>query len=191
MRLFITGFIAFHICIMIAYAQGSPLQALYNPSTGEVVFNDPDSRTAFPASALSLESQGGNLILSNAADLLLPLLEVSSTETVVTPAPFAGSDSMSFTWFLSGPTSIVDPALTSPGSAGRIVTPGTDASDLTFSYLLTSIPPELAMGQIFQVPEPSSVLLLLSCLVSTVMRRAELSEVDTFSDNRTDEKSLQ
>lgn len=55
--------------------------------------------------------------------------------------------------------------LSEPLPIGNIVEPGTDASDLIFSYSIMS--GGMAWGDIVQVPEPTAIILVISALTAT------------------------
>lgn len=165
--------------IGVAKAQDPIPTMLYNPATGGIFFDNLDVILDVEVVLLSLESAGGHLsrFIPSALTHSDQGLELEKSIPSPNSSPPVTNSEL-FAWRLEGPygSPIMQPAF-----AGNIVhgppvlspifnlRSEVDISDLTFTYYLSpGTPlPELVV----QIPEPSTAVLFLCCIMPALARR--------------------
>jgi hypothetical protein len=147
MRKFIACVAVITVVAFSAVAQAAP-KAVYNPSTGNVMFVN-DSGSALPAAYL--QSASGALAASSS------LLEI----------PGAVKDDADFPM---GYTYLNLPA--GEFNTGNTVTPGTALADLSFGYYVGSLTTQPLVGVVeIAVPEPATIAMAGMGLIGVVAAR--------------------
>lgn len=154
------------------FGQSSVPTVTYDPSTGHVFFVESDELLG--SIFFALESVGSNLTPENAADVYLNLVPSTTRPGAAffDVVNFSGGNAEAMLWAGISDDFVLDSSDITPGFAGKIVSPGTDVSDLTFSYIPNGPngPGAPMQGLVLVVPEPSATILVAFCILSIAIQ---------------------